>query len=144
MSAVYTRILTDAKNLASAVATGYTAVIRKEIKVFDGDTLPLLLIVPDMQAEHEEAFEGKINLKYKVGVALIIAGNQTFETGLSDLFDTRDDIRHALHITQMPTAIEVYDSMIDLAPVYDVSAIKANYDFTLMDFIYLSSENRNS
>ena len=149
MALGYASILADVNSLISVAAPAFTRVIRKEIVVVESDTLPLCLIVPDFQADAAESFEGQIHLDYRVGIALIFPGNQQLQTGLSNILDNRDKIRKNLHVTTLPTAsvagdpCGVFDCRLEMNPVYDISALDKNYDFTLMDFIYRSAELRN-
>ena len=141
---VYGDILADVKSLSGISPFAGNVIIRKSPIVLKADTLPLLLICPAFQFDSEEAFEGKIILDYKVLIVLVFAGNQTWETGLSTMFDAAQAIRHAVHVTVLSTATTVFDSSIKLNPAFDDAALLKNYDWHAIELTYRSSESRNS
>ncbi len=149
MSARYTQILNDVDGIVAAEAPTFTRRVQKLIEVLPEDVqnLPLCIIIPDLQSYVDGAYEGQIILKYKVGVALVFASNYDLTT-LGTMIDARDLIRKKLNVQVLPTAsggdpCGVYDSDFDLNPVFDTEAIKNMYDYSLMEFYYLSAELRN-
>lgn len=149
MPSTYTKILNDVNGLVSLANPLLNRVVRKEIKKLEGDSLPLAIIIPSLQATADEAFEGQIQIDFEVGIAILFAGNLRLETGLADMIDTIDQIRNLVDVTSLPTASTsddpcgVFDSNIDLNPPYDTSAIEKNIDYSLMKITYRSMERRN-
>jgi hypothetical protein len=142
----YLLILNDVSTLCSEVAgfEGSTSrVVRKRIIKNEDDPLPLLIIAPDHQAKVREGFEGAITIERRVGVAIVYQGNQTLETGLANIIEAVDATRKKLHVTSLPTATSVRDSTIDMDPVFDVSALDKNLDYSVMEVTYFSEEDRN-
>lgn len=152
MPSPYTLILNDVNTLGGEVPTFAAAAsrkVRKKVVRFEQDPLPLLLIVPFYEADAAEAFEGKITIDYKVGLAVVFAGNGKFETDLANVIDAKDALRKKLHVAGascLPTATTVYDSDLDLNPsraLFDLGALDENLDVALMLVTYRSEESRN-
>lgn len=143
MATTFPNILTDVDSLISSAASGFTRKIRRRIVMLPGDSLPLCIMVPIGWTGAEESFEGKIRIRFSIGVAMLYAGNMQLNTGLTTILDQIDAVRKALHTTSLSTATTVNDSEIDLSPLFDLSALDANVDYALMQVSYLSEESRN-
>lgn len=149
--AIYNLILADVQTLSAAVLPAWNQAVRKQIKLFPSEllTLPWQIIIPDFQADVEEAYEGQICMGYRVGVALLWEGNQTLETGLADIIEKIRDVRQALYLPTLPTASTgldpggVFEVSVSFNPPFDVSAIPLNVDYSLMQFNWKSWELRN-
>lgn len=149
MSSPYTLILNDVKALVSAVS-GFTPaanrVVRKNQLVMPGDPLPLCVIVPFFQTKDVEAAEARIIKGYTVGIVLVFSGNWSIESGLENIIDATYGVEKVLHVTQLLTA-SIFDSDINLNPdreLFNLSAIEANYDYSLMTVTYYNEEARNA
>lgn len=141
--ATFANILTDVNTLISAAAGTFTRVSRRRIIKLEGDTLPLCILVPIGWNGAEEGFEGKINIRYAVGVAMLYAGNMALNTTMTTILDEIDAVRRALHVTSLPTATNVFDSELDLSPLFDLEALDKNIDFALLQVNYIAAESRN-
>lgn len=149
--AIYNLILDDVTTLSEVVLPAWNRAVRKQIKLFPSEilTLPWQIIIPDFQADVEEAYEEQICMSYRVGVALLWEGNQTLEDGLRTIINSIRDVRQALYVPVLPTASTgtdpggVFDVSIDFNPPFDVSAIPLNVDYSLMRLTYKSWELRN-
>ena len=141
--ATFANILTDVDSKIAAAAGTFTRVTRRRIIKLEGDTLPLCILVPIGWIGADEGFEGKINIKYAVGVAMLYAGNMALNTSLTTILDEIDAVRKSLHVTSLTTATNVFDSELILSPLFDLDALDRNIDFALMQVNYLAAENRN-
>lgn len=139
-------MLLDVQSLIVGVQPTATVKIRKRIRRFAEEDLPLIIVSPlrDVEVQAEEAFEGYVHINYEVLVVIIYDGNQKLETQLANVLDAREAIRHALHVTTLTFAGTVYDSQINLNPVYEMAELDKNYDYSTLSVIYWSKELRTS
>jgi hypothetical protein len=146
ITTTFEKILADVDELIEITRHDLNRVIRKKLETLEHDkgNFPLCIIVPGSSPIVAEGFEGKVIIAYEVLIALVDANAGALETDFVSAIKARDDIRHALHVTSLPTATTVYDSEIDMSPVYDAKGIDATYEYSLMLFKYMSSESRNS
>ncbi len=152
MPSIWSKILTDVKALVVTVQPTALVKIRKRIKRYADEDLPLIIISPlrDIEIQEQEAYESQVHINYEVLIAIIYDGNQKVETELANVLDAREAIRHALHVTSLATATSstaptgVYDSQVELNPVYEMPEFDKNYDYSTFSMIYWSKELRTS
>ena len=139
---VYTDILSAVKaNLTTALPAQNIRIRKKAVAVQD-DTFPLVLVVPVKDEYQDDTFSGYVVLAYEVLVVCVNSGGDSLDTDFG-ILDTRQTVRQTLHQPTLSGADTVYDTQVDLQPVFDSSALSKTYNYSPLIFKFISREVRN-
>lgn len=143
-----------AGNLANAVVTALQAISwspspsgnmtvkdRKVPTVAEDNELPLINVSITEGEEVEDAYAGKVFVKYPVTVAIATKGNQALGD-TSSIRSWRQQIRKALNVTALSGAPELQDSWPRGKAPFDASALAAGYNWSLLTVTYMTLEDR--
>jgi|SRR5262245_67642 len=143
MASVYAAIVTACTD--RLLAAGFAVRNRKRAEVLDADVadLPLVLLVTG-SGEQTDTYDSEdfVVVRYPVLAVWVDAGNQLYEAAFATVLQAREDVRRQLHRTEFPGATSVYDCEPDFAPAFDSAALDAGFDYTAIQFWYLSHEPR--
>lgn len=138
MSALGT-ILTAVKTRIETLTGEPPVSIRKRVNAREGESLPLIVVAPLGERVADQGFGGSVAIEYRVGVALITAGNNVYDDDLLAYLDTWESIRKKVFDSDYAG----YDVQIDEATQLDLAALSEGYDAGLMVLRVRNSEDRN-
>lgn len=132
-------ILTAVKTRIETLTDEPPVSIRKRVNIKEGEVLPSIVVAPLGERVVDQGFGGHVTMEYRVGVALITAGNNVYDDDLLAYLDTWESIRKKV----FDAGYAGYDVRLDEATQLDLTALSEGYDAGLMVLRVRSAEDRN-